>query len=94
LTPLLQSGVVFGHQPSALNVQGAIAQSNDSRLIKIDSGMAPEAGSHAGNVLVFENPTEMTGASAPHVSAIASGSSTHVAIQQEVPGPSKFPDDE
>jgi hypothetical protein len=54
------AGVVFGHQPKALNVVGESAVSDDGRLIKIDNGMAPEAGSHAGSLLLFPKPAELS----------------------------------
>jgi hypothetical protein len=54
------AGVVFGHQPKGLNVSGKSAVSEDGRLIKIDNGMPPEAGSHAGSLLEFPNPSELS----------------------------------
>jgi hypothetical protein len=76
-------GLVFGHQPSALNVKGASALSGDHRLIKIDNGMPPEAGSHPGSVLVFLQPTQLSTTSFPSVGTIASGSSQVQALQLE-----------
>lgn len=52
-------GVVFGHQPKALNVEGASAVTADRRIVKIDNGMPPEAGRHPGSLLVFPAPAEM-----------------------------------
>ncbi len=54
-------GVVFGHQPDAFKVEGKPAITIDGRLIKIDNGMAPEAGSHAGSLLVFSHPADLNG---------------------------------
>lgn len=76
-------GLVFGHQPSALNVKGASATSADHRLIKIDNGMAPEAGSHFGSVLVFLQPAQLNTASFPSVGTIASGNTQVQALQLE-----------
>ncbi len=52
-------GVVFGHQPKALDVEGASAVTADRRIVKIDNGMSPEAGSNPGTLLVFPVPAEM-----------------------------------
>lgn len=67
-------GVVFGHQPKALGVVGQDAISDDGRIIKIDNGMAPEAGSHPGSLLLFPRPAELAAAAAPSVFTIPSGS--------------------
>ncbi len=55
-------GVVFGHQPTAFGLEGAVGvyDTKDARLIKIDSGMAPEAGAHPGHLLRFTVPEELT----------------------------------
>lgn len=76
-------GLVFGHQPSALNVKGACARSSDGRLIKIDNGMAPEAGAHLGSVLVFPQPAQLSGLALPAVGTIISGSAQMSALQTE-----------
>lgn len=62
-------GVVFGHQPEAFGIEGRTAAKYGGRLIKIDNGMAPEAGSHVGSLLVFANPQGMTAASFAAVQA-------------------------
>lgn len=55
-------GVVFGHQPTAFGLEGTVGtdDTKDARLIKIDSGMAPEAGGHPGHLLLFTAPEELT----------------------------------
>lgn len=55
-------GVVFGHQPEAFGLSGAIGPDNsqEARLIKIDSGMSPEAGAYPGHLLQFTVPEELT----------------------------------
>jgi hypothetical protein len=75
------AGVVFGHQPKALNVSGESAQSDDGRLIKIDNGMAPEAGSHAGSLLIFPNSADLSQGKArhPQVFALVGGNRRSVA---------------
>jgi hypothetical protein len=52
--------VVFGHQPKAMKIADESGISRDGRLIKIDNGMAPDAGSNDGSILVFPNPKELT----------------------------------
>ena len=52
-------GVVFGHQPKGLKVEGKSAITADGRIIKIDNGMADDAGSHEGSLLVFKKPNQM-----------------------------------
>ncbi len=80
-------GVVFGHQPSALNVKGADAISDDGRLIKVDNGMAPQSGAHFGSLLVFTQPQELGQATAPHVFTIHSGDPSQQPLSHEVAGP-------
>lgn len=87
------TGLVFGHQPSALNVQAADAISSDNRLIKVDNGMAPEAGANPGSVLVFENPGETANLfGATTLTTVHSGDPQHQAIQQEIAGAPQFPE--
>lgn len=89
------TGLVFGHQPGALNVRASDAVSSDGKLIKVDNGMAPEAGANPGSVLVFENPTEMSNLNAPiSIATIHSGNPEHVALPLEVPGPPQVSDGE
>ena len=57
-------GLVQGHQPKAYGFPNRIGALDGGRLVKIDNGMAPEAGSHAGSVLRFSKPAQMN-ASAP-----------------------------
>ncbi len=66
-------GVVFGHQPKALGVEGADAITDDGRIIKIDNGMPPDAGSHPGSLLIFSHPADLSAASAPTVVTVPSG---------------------
>jgi hypothetical protein len=53
------AGCVFGHQPKAFGAVGQIASARNGRLIKIDTGMAPDAGSHSGQILKIANPAEL-----------------------------------
>jgi hypothetical protein len=80
-------GVVFGHQPKALNVKGRIAMSEDGRLIKIDNGMAPEGGSHSGSLLLFPDPRELrsndSGAK-PHAFTLENGKRQSIAHESLV----------
>ena len=55
-------GIVFGHQPKAFGVEGQPFLTAGGRILKIDSGMEPEAGSHPGVWVEFPNPAQlMTG---------------------------------
>lgn len=63
-------GIVFGHQPGAFGIQGRSAAKMGGRLIKIDNGMPPEAGSHLGSLLVFPNPIQMTQIAYPQIKVI------------------------
>ena len=58
-------GVVFGHMPDAFNVTNDVAQMDGKKLIKIDSGMAPEAGANPGHFLVFTTPSQLNNAAPP-----------------------------
>jgi hypothetical protein len=52
-------GAVFGHQPDALKISGQCGTSKNHRLIKIDNGMAPQAGSNPGSILIFSNSQDL-----------------------------------
>lgn len=52
-------GVVFGHQPGAFKIKARTAAKANGHLIKVDNGMAPEAGSNPGSLMVFTNPSQM-----------------------------------
>ena len=52
-------GLVQGHQPKAYGYPNRTGALDGGRLVKIDNGMAPEAGSHAGSVLRFSKPAQM-----------------------------------
>ena len=75
-------GVVFGHQPKALGVEGACARSTDGRLIKIDNGMPPEAGAYPGSLLVFPHPADLATAAPPQALTIpAAGGTRPLAVE-------------
>lgn len=52
-------GVVFGHQPKAFHFKGEIGAVDDFRLIKIDTGMAPDADGSPGEILHFPHPADL-----------------------------------
>jgi calcineurin-like phosphoesterase family protein len=56
-------GLVQGHQPKAYGFPNRIGALDGGRLVKIDNGMAPEAGSHSGSILRFSKPAQMNAAS-------------------------------
>jgi hypothetical protein len=52
-------GLVQGHQPKAYGFPNQVGALDGRRLVKIDGGMAPEAGAHAGAILRFSQPAQM-----------------------------------
>jgi hypothetical protein len=72
-------GLVQGHQPKAYGFPNRTGSLDGGRLVKIDNGMAPEAGSHAGSVLRFPKPAQLNAASPPDMQVIGpDGSSAPV----------------
>ncbi|AZZ36976.1 hypothetical protein CIK05_09285 [Bdellovibrio sp. qaytius] len=63
-------GTVFGHQPSAFGIQGRSAAKAGGRLVKIDNGMAPEAGANPGSLLIFTKPSQMNNMAYPQIKVI------------------------
>lgn len=53
-------GLVQGHQPKAYGFPNRTGSLDGGRLVKIDNGMAPEAGSHAGSILRFPKPAQLS----------------------------------
>ncbi len=66
-------GAIFGHCPLAFEIEDGIGypSSKDHQLIKIDSGMAPEAGGFSGHLLLFPHPQELAGTRATHALSIS-----------------------
>ena len=63
-------GAVFGHQPKALGVKRKIGSINGGRFIKVDTGMAPEAGSNDGQLLEFTFPEDLIAEKPARISAL------------------------
>ena len=63
-------GLVQGHQPKAYGFPNRIGSLDGGRLVKIDGGMAPEAGSHAGAILRFPNPAQMNAAGPADIQSV------------------------
>jgi hypothetical protein len=63
-------GVVQGHQPGAYNINDRIGAVENGRLVKIDTGMAPQAASSPGQILHIVHPAELSGARAPRMEVI------------------------
>ncbi|MDE2141599.1 MAG: metallophosphoesterase [Elusimicrobia bacterium] len=63
-------GLVQGHQPKAYGFPNRIGALDGGRLVKIDGGMAPEAGSHPGGMLRFSNPSQMNAAAPADLQAV------------------------
>jgi hypothetical protein len=55
-------GLVQGHQPKAYGFPNRTGSLDGGRLVKIDNGMAPEAGSHSGSILRFPKPAQLSAA--------------------------------
>ncbi len=55
-------GLVQGHQPKGYGFKNVIGSLDGGRLVKIDNGMAPEAGSNPGSLLRFPKPAQMNAA--------------------------------
>jgi hypothetical protein len=66
-------GLVQGHQPKAYGFPNQIGALDGGRLVKIDNGMAPEAGSHPGSILRFSVPSQMNAASTPTMTVVGPG---------------------
>jgi hypothetical protein len=52
-------GVVFGHQPKAFGFKGKLGGVDHLHIIKIDSGMAPDAEDSSGEILRFKHPDDL-----------------------------------
>ena len=65
------SGIVQGHQPSAYNIVNRIGAIEGGKMVRIDTGMAPEAGGTPGQMLLFPNPIQMDSDSVPHMIVIS-----------------------
>ncbi|MEO6788069.1 MAG: metallophosphoesterase [Chthoniobacteraceae bacterium] len=52
-------GVVFGHQPEAFGFKGTLGGVDHLHIIKIDSGMAPDAADSPGEILRFKHPGDL-----------------------------------
>lgn len=60
-------GVVQGHQPAAFGIRGRIGTVEGGRLVKLDTGMAPSAGSHAGELLMIPAPARLAERGVPEM---------------------------
>ncbi len=69
-------GVVQGHQPGAYYMPAVCGSIDNGHLIKIDNGMAPDAGSNPGHLLVFPHPAQMMAMAFPQTLSIASDGTT------------------
>jgi hypothetical protein len=63
-------GVVFGHQPKAFGFEGKLGGVDHLHIIKIDSGMAPDAEDSPGEILHFKNPGDFLNMDAPDADRI------------------------
>jgi len=63
-------GLVQGHQPKAYGFPNRIGALDGGRLVKIDNGMAPDAGAHAGSLLRFPRPAQLSAAVTPEMAVV------------------------
>jgi hypothetical protein len=63
-------GVVFGHQPKAFGFKGKLGGVDHLHIIKIDSGMAPDAENSPGEILRFKHPNDLIMMAKPRVDRI------------------------
>ena len=69
-------GVVQGHQPGAYGIKNGIGAVESGHLIKVDGGMAPEAGHHSGALLRFSKPSQMMLNQLPDLQVVSSKGKT------------------
>ena len=81
------AGVVFGHQPKAFGAEGRIAAVEGGRFVKIDVGMAPDAGGHAGALLKFPNPIELAQSGIPQMQVILPSGTTSELLAESLMTP-------
>ena len=75
-------GVVFGHQPKAFHFKDEIGAINNNRIIKIDTGMAPDASASPGEILRFPHPADLQRLAAPHVDRLlADGHTAQIKVK-------------
>jgi hypothetical protein len=68
------AGVVHGHQPKAYGFKGRVGAAEGGHLIKLDAGMAPDAGAYPGQLVRFTRPADFAGAAMPAAQVVdASG---------------------
>ena len=77
-------GVVQGHQPQAYGIKGRIGAVEGGHLVKIDTGMAPSAGAHAGEILSIPVPSQLQGLVFPRMQAIAPDGSVREIFPERV----------
>lgn len=63
-------GLVQGHQPKAYNIRNRIGAVESGHFIKIDNGMAPEAGSNDPHFLHLKNLDDLNQNQMPHYTVI------------------------
>lgn len=64
-------GLVQGHQPKAYGIVDRTGAVDGGHLIKLDNGMAPEAGANPGTILVFTQPSQLAVGGFPTAKVVA-----------------------
>ncbi|MDB5096114.1 MAG: hypothetical protein JWM80_535 [Cyanobacteria bacterium RYN_339] len=67
------AGVVHGHQPKAYGLKNRIGAVDGGKLIKLDSGMSPDAGANPGELLRFVHPQDFLGQAMPAGEIVGAG---------------------
>lgn len=76
-------GVVFGHQPKAFHFKDEIGAVDDYHLIKIDTGMAPDADESPGEILRFPRPSDLRRLAPPAADRLlADGSIARIEVKK------------
>jgi len=74
---------VFGHQPHAFGFKEKIGAVDDFHLIKIDTGMAPDADESPGEILRFRRPADLLRLAAPLADRLlADGSTEKIKVKE------------
>lgn len=75
-------GVVMGHQPKAFGFIGKIGAADSLHIIKVDTGMAPDAENGPGELLCFKHPAELTQLAAPEAERLLADG-THAPLESK-----------
>lgn len=75
-------GMVQGHQPKAYKIIDRIGAVQGGRFVKIDNGMAPEAGSNPGHILRFPKAASLLQDAMPVMESVDSSGAAELVTPQ------------